>query len=70
MPTGNRYTWEISDPVTYVFSLRPSIVWHNGDPLLAEDIIFTHERAGSIAEHQLRARRRSTRWAGAGPENR
>ena len=49
--TGNLYTWEIPDAVTYVFTILPGISWHNGAPLLAEDIIFTHERVGSIAEY-------------------
>ena len=38
-------TWEVSeDGRTYTFALRDGLTFHNGDPLLAEDIRYTYER--------------------------
>ncbi len=37
-------TWTISpDGTLYTFSLRPGLLWQDGVPLTAEDIIFTYE---------------------------
>ncbi len=37
-------TWTISpDGTLYTFSLRPRLLWQDGVPLTAEDIIFTYE---------------------------
>lgn len=43
--------WEELNPTTYVFTLRPNVKFHNGDPLTADDVVFTFERvlaAGGI----------------------
>jgi peptide/nickel transport system substrate-binding protein len=38
-------TWEVSeDGMQYSFKLRDGLTFHNGDPLKAEDIVFTYER--------------------------
>lgn len=36
--------WENPDPVSWVFHLQPSVVFHNGKPMRAEDVVFTFER--------------------------
>lgn len=38
-------TFEVSDDgLSYTFHLREGLTFHNGDPLLAEDIIYTYDR--------------------------
>jgi len=38
-------TFEVSDDgLSYTFHLREGLTFHNGDPLLAEDIIYTYQR--------------------------
>lgn len=38
-------TWEVSaDGLQYTFHLRDGLAFHNGDPLTAEDVIFTYQR--------------------------
>ena len=37
-------SWEIPDPTTYVFKIREGIKFHNGEPLDADDVVFTFER--------------------------
>ena len=35
-------SWEISDDMlTYTFNLRRDVVWHDGEPFSAEDVVFT-----------------------------
>lgn len=37
-------SWEVSDDaLTYTFSLREGVSFHNGDPLTAEDVVFSIE---------------------------
>ncbi len=37
-------SWEESDDgLTYTFTLRPDIRWHDGEPLTAEDVAFTFD---------------------------
>lgn len=37
--------WAISaDQLTYTFWLRPGVRWHDGEPLTADDVIYTFER--------------------------
>ncbi|MGH2618296.1 MAG: ABC transporter substrate-binding protein, partial [Thermomicrobiales bacterium] len=41
-------TWEVSaDGTEYRFILREGLTFHNGDPLLAEDVVYTYERTNS-----------------------
>ncbi len=38
-------TWEVSpDGLQYTFKLRPGLTFHNGDPLMAADVLYTYER--------------------------
>jgi peptide/nickel transport system substrate-binding protein len=38
-------SWEVSDDgLTYTFSLRPGVLFHNGQPLESDDVIYTFER--------------------------
>ncbi len=34
--------WQVKDPLTYIFFLRPGIVFHNGIPLTSEDVKATY----------------------------
>jgi len=37
-------SWEVSDDGTrYTFSLRPGVIWHDGEPFTAHDVKFTWE---------------------------
>ena len=53
--TGNTaailLNWENPDEVTWVFTVEDGVFFHNGQQLTAEDIIFTHERVGGVAEY-------------------
>lgn len=47
---GVAESWEIShDGLTYTFHLRPNAKWSNGDPLTAEDFVYSFRRA--VAPH-------------------
>ena len=35
-------SWDISDDgLTYSFELRDDVLWHDGEPLTASDVVFT-----------------------------
>ena len=36
-------TWEMPDPVTYIFHLRNGVKFHNGQPLTSADVKFTFD---------------------------
>lgn len=37
-------SYEISDDgITYTFSLRDGVTWHDGEPFTADDVVFTYE---------------------------
>ena len=41
-------SWEVTpDGLTHTFRLRPSLTWHDGQPLTAHDVAFTIERIQS-----------------------
>ena len=51
-------SWETSDDeLTWTFSLREDVVWHDGEPFTADDVVFSFER---IAEEGLNAARFDT----------
>jgi peptide/nickel transport system substrate-binding protein len=37
-------SWRKVGPATYVFALRSGVKFHNGDPLTADDVVYTFER--------------------------
>lgn len=37
--------WEMKDPRTWVFTLRDGVVFHDGTPFTADDVVFSIERA-------------------------
>lgn len=37
-------SWETPDALTYVFHLRKGVTFHNGEPLTADDVVFTFNR--------------------------
>jgi peptide/nickel transport system substrate-binding protein len=37
-------SWEIPDPLTYIFHLREGVTFHHGDPFTADDVVFWLER--------------------------
>lgn len=37
-------SWDVPDPQTYVFHLRPGVLFHNGAELTSDDVVFWHER--------------------------
>jgi peptide/nickel transport system substrate-binding protein len=37
-------SWEQTDPVSYVFKLRPGVKWHHGPELTSDDVKFSFER--------------------------
>ena len=50
-PVGILLQWENPDEVTWNFTVEDGVFFHNGQQLTAEDIIFTHERVGGVAEY-------------------
>lgn len=45
---GLAASWENTDDNTWVFKLRPDVKFSNGDPLVADDVAFSIERARSV----------------------
>jgi peptide/nickel transport system substrate-binding protein len=42
--SGLADTWEVSDDgLTYTFHLNPDALWHDGEPVTADDAVFTFE---------------------------
>lgn len=37
-------SWDMPDDTTYVFTLREGVTFHNGQPMTADDVVFTFER--------------------------
>ena len=51
IPLGQLFQWENPDEVTWNFTVTDNVFFHNGQQLTAEDVIFSHERAGALAEY-------------------
>lgn len=45
-------TWEQVDDVTWKFHLRENVVFNNGNPLTAEDVVFSYDRGKEKAQSQ------------------
>lgn len=51
-------SWEIADDgVTYTFHLNPNVMWHDGTPFTADDVVFTID---SVIDETTLSVRRST----------
>ena len=50
-------SWEIPDPLTYIFHLRHGVRFHNGQPLTARDVKWTFD---SLISGKLRSAKAST----------
>ncbi|MGC9462069.1 ABC transporter substrate-binding protein, partial [Vibrio genomosp. F10] len=42
---GIAETWETTDNKTFTFNLRKDAVWSNGDPVTAQDFVYSWQRA-------------------------
>lgn len=47
--------WKMTNNTTWQFKLRPNVKFHNGDPLTADDVKFTFERAIDAKSGSIRA---------------
>ena len=50
-PQPNLLSWENPDELIWSLTVKDNVFFHNGQQLTAEDIIFTYERVGNIAEY-------------------
>ena len=41
-------SWRTLDDTHWEFRLRPGVIFHDGTPLTADDVVFTYERARSV----------------------
>ena len=41
-------SWARIDDTTWRFNLRPNVLWHDGKPFTAADVLFTFERAPNV----------------------
>ena len=60
--------WSLASPTAWRFELRPGVTFHGGEPLTAEDVVFslTRARADSVGVERLPARDHRHRGAGRG----
>lgn len=40
--------WRVVDPLTWEFTLRPDVRWHDGTTFTSDDVLFTFERAPNV----------------------
>ncbi len=45
---GLAESWTRTSDLTWTFKLRPRVVWHDGKPFTADDVVFSFERAPSV----------------------
>ena len=50
-------SWEVPDPLTYIFHLRHGVRFHNGQPLTARDVKWTFD---SLIDGKIRSAKAST----------
>lgn len=56
MGTSLAASWsESPDGLTYTFTLRPGLRFHNGDPCTSEDVAFSYERYKGTGAQELRS---------------
>ena len=58
-------SWEIPDPLTYIFHLRSGVRFQNGQPLTARDVKWTFD---SLTGGEIRSATRARRECGPRPE--
>lgn len=49
-------SWEFTSPTTLVMKLRPDVVFHNGQPFTAEDVVYTYT---TLLDSEFQAPRRA-----------
>ena len=49
--------WDVTDPLTYIFYLRKDVRFHNGQPLTAQDVVYTFE---SLLSGQIKSLKTSS----------
>lgn len=49
--------WEMPDPLTYIFHLRPNVKFANGEPLTSRDVKWTFD---SLLQHKVRSTKGAT----------
>ena len=50
---GLAVSWEAVDDLTWEFKLRDGVTFHDGNPLTADDVVFSFERAPDVPEFAL-----------------
>ncbi|MFP5404857.1 MAG: ABC transporter substrate-binding protein [Gammaproteobacteria bacterium] len=45
---GLAESWKVLDDKTWEFKLRPDVKWHDGQPFIADDVIFSYQRARNV----------------------
>ena len=45
---GLAVSWRVVDDTTWELKLRPGVIWHDGAPFTADDVLFTFERAPNV----------------------
>ncbi len=48
LTAGLAESWSRTDDLTWVFKLRAGVLWHDGRPFTADDVVFTFGRAADI----------------------
>lgn len=47
--------WENPDDLTWVFRIRPGVLFHDGTPMRADDVVYSLNRAKSFAASELKS---------------
>ena len=45
---GLASSWSVINPTTWELKLRPGVLWHDGTPFTADDVVFTFARAPNV----------------------